>query len=104
MRSIIEEIANAETQADSIRQGAASEARELIQTTKTELEKAQSALEMREREATRIRLAEAEQEGQALVEEMLRELSGSADAQCAAARERLDEAAAYLLKKVQEIA
>ena len=63
MRSIIEEIANAETQADDIRQGAVAEARELIQTTKSELEQAQAALELQERDATRAKLAEAEQAG-----------------------------------------
>lgn len=104
MRSIIEEIANAETQADSIRQSAAAEARELIQNTKNELEQAQAALELDERETTRAKLAEAEQSGKALAEDMLRELGESADAQCSAARARLDEAAAYLLRKVQEIA
>lgn len=104
MRSIIEEIANAETQANDIRQGAVAEARELIQTTKSELEQAQAALELQERDATRAKLAEAEQAGKTLAEDMLRELGESADAQCRTARDRLDEAAAYLLKKVQEIA
>lgn len=104
MRSIIEEIANAETQADSIRQSAVAESRELIQRTKSELEQAYTALEQQERETTRNSLVEAEQRGKALAEDILRELGDSADTQCIDARARLDAAGAYLLGKVQEIA
>lgn len=104
MRSIINEIANAETQAGTIRQTAAAEARDLLQSTRTALAEEQDALEQRERDMTRARLDEAEAVGRQESEAMLRELGEAADAQCAEARARLDKAAAYLLEKVQEIA
>ena len=100
MRSIIEEIANAETQSENIRQ----QAGDLLQSTRTAIQEEQAALEQRERDLTRARLAEAEASAGALADEMLQKLGSEADEQCAAARARLDEAAAYLLGKVQEIA
>lgn len=104
MRSIIEEIANAETQSENIRQQAAAEARDLLQSTRTAIQEEQAALEQRERDLTRARLVEAEASAGALADEMLQKLGSEADEQCAAARARLDEAAAYLLGKAQEIA
>ena len=104
MRSIIDEIAQAEAQADQIRQEAAAASRELLLKSRAEAEKALETLETAEREATRLALDKAEQDGKALAETIQKELSDAADAQCETARGRLDNAVNYLMQKVQEIA
>ena len=104
MRSIIDEIAQAESQADQIRQEAAAASRELMQKSRAEAEQALVNLEAEERETTRLALEKAEQDGKALAESIEKELSDAADAQCETARGRLDSAVNYLMQKVQEIA
>lgn len=104
MRSIIDEIAQAESQADQIRLEAAAASRELMQKSRAEAEQALANLEAEERETTRLALEKAEQDGKALAESIEKELSDAADAQCETARGHLDSAVNYLMQKVQEIA
>lgn len=104
MRSIIDEIAAAETQADEIRQNAVVAARELMLEKKNAADAAYAAQEGVEREKTRTALEQAENEGAALTKTILADLAETADQQCAAAAEKLPEAVAYLMKKVQGLA
>lgn len=101
MRSIIDEIADAESAAEQRRQDAQIEAREQIVQARLGAEKRLADAETRERDATREALLEADREGGALAASILTEMDAEAEQQCAAAADRLDQAVAYLLKKVQ---
>lgn len=104
MRSIIDEIALAEEQADQIRQEAVSAARELLAASRVGAEEIYAHTEEEERDKMREAIAKAEEEGRQQAETILQELSNAADVQCEAARLKLEEAVSYLLQKVQEIA
>lgn len=104
MRSIIDEIARAEQQADEIRATAASSAREMISSAKAETEQALIQQESEEREKNRAALENAERDGAALAEELQKQIEAEADKLCSAAEKQVDSAIEYLLKKVQEIA
>lgn len=104
MRSIIDEIAQAEAQAEQIRQDAAVSARELLQKARVDAEQGLQSLNDEEREKTRRALEQAELEGRDIAAEIQKQLSDEADAQCEAARGRLGDAVNYLMRKVQEIA
>lgn len=104
MRSIIEEIAAAEQQAEDIRASAASEGRERIAKANDEAEQAMASLEAAEREAMKAALAQAELGGEAVARDMAAHMEAEAEAQCKAAEQRLPEAVAYLMKRVQKLA
>lgn len=104
MRSIIEEIAEAEQQADEIRAGAAANARDQIAAARVEAEKALEALDVSEREQTRAALEQAEKDGEAISREMAASMEQDADALTAQARSRMDAVVNYLLDKVQKTA
>ncbi|MGN0784074.1 MAG: hypothetical protein ACI4MR_00260 [Candidatus Aphodomorpha sp.] len=104
MRSIIEEIAHAETEAEAIRQSAAAESRELIQKARADAEQETARLAEQEREKTRTALEKAEEDGKQLAQTIQQDLLAAADAQCSNAQQRVDEAIHYLMQKVQEIA
>lgn len=104
MRSIIEEIAHAETEAEAIRQSAAAESRELIQQARADAEQETARLAEQEREKTRTALEKAEEDGKQLAQTIQQDLLAAADAQCANAQQRIDDAIHYLMQKVQEIA
>lgn len=103
MRSIIDEIAQAEEQAEQIRQDAAAAARELLASSKMSAEQEYAHVEEQERIKMRDALDQAEAEGRNQAETVLKELSEAADILCENAQLHLDDAVEYLLKKVQEI-
>ncbi len=100
MRSVIDEIASAEKQAEEIRQNAASEAREMIVHAREEAIRALTVLENEERETTQTEIEAARQEGEKLSAEMIQKLALEADELCARANTRLDKAISYLVNKV----
>ena len=104
MRSVIEEIANAEQQAEEIRQNAALQARERTLQAKEDAQKALSRLEEEARETLQAELDKAKLEGERLSGNMLAQLEREADALCSSANARLDKAVSYLVDKVTKTA
>ena len=104
MRSVIEEIANAEQQAEEIRQNAAIQARERTLQAKEDAQKALSRLEEEARETLQAELDKAKLEGERLSGNMLAQLEQEADALCKSANERLDKAVSYPVDKVTKTA
>ena len=104
MRSVIEEIANAEQQAEEIRQNAALQARERTLQAKEDAQKALSQLESEARETLQAEQEKAKLEGERLSSDMLAQLEQEADALCANATTRLDKAVSYLVDKVTKTA
>jgi len=104
MRSVIEEIAAAEQQAEEIRQNAAVQARELTLKAKEDAQNALSSLESSARNALQAELETAKQQGERLSADLLAQMEQEADAVCAAANAKLDEAVSYLLNKVTKTA
>ncbi len=101
MRSIIDEIAQAEGQADEIRRQAVAAGRERIAAVREESEKALAAMDETERDALRDALETAEREGEAEAKTLLASLHQEADALCARAEARLDDTVDYLLNRVR---
>ena len=104
MHSIINEIAQAEQQADEIRVRAAADAREQIAKANEQAVEALTAFDNAEREKTREALSAAERDGEAEAARMRREMEAEANALCEEASTRIDAAKDYLLQKVQSIA
>lgn len=102
MRSIIDEIAAAEREADEIRQQAAARAREAISFAQADAETALSDAEIVERDKTREALLAAERDGDAVAQQILFSMEQEADALCQSACERAADAVAYLVKRVTE--
>lgn len=103
MRSIIDEIANAETEAEKLRADAVAAARERVVQAKNDAEKRLNHAETNEREKTRKALEDADREGNALSESILADMRAEAEKQCAAADGKMDGAVSYLLEKVRGI-
>lgn len=103
MRSIIDEIAAAEAQAEELKNKAAASARERLALAKADAEQQLVQLENDERESTKQALLRAEAEGEEKARETLDGILLSADKQCVLAEERLDAAVEHLVKKVQEL-
>ena len=104
MRSVIEEIAAAEQQAEEIRQNAALQARELTQKAKQDAEEALAKLENAARAALLAELETAKQEGERLSQKLLADMEREADATCQQADGKLDNAVDYLVDKVTKTA
>ena len=104
MRSIIDEIAQAEQQADEIRASAAAKSREQVLAAAEEAERALAHLDAQAREELRAVLEKAERDGEALSKRLSGGFEAEADALCAQAEGRVRMAIDYLLKRVQEIA
>ena len=104
MRSVIEEIAAAEQQAEDIRQNAAVQARELTLKAKEDAQQTLSKLESDARVALQTELETAKQQGERLSAELLATLEQQADAVCGKAQGKLDQAVSYLLNKVTKTA
>ena len=104
MRSVIEEIAIAEQQAEEIRQNAALQARELTLKAKQDAEEALAKLENDARATLLAQLETAKQEGEHLSNELLAKMEREADATCLTASGKLDKAVDYLLHKVTKTA
>lgn len=103
MRSIISEIEQAEAKAEEIRQNAASQAREQIAQAKAKAEDARGSLIERERKKTEAAVIEANGRGTEQARQRLGEMAAEADALCARARGRLDQATAYLVEKAKTL-
>lgn len=104
MRSVIEEIALAEQQAEEIRQSAAVQARELTQKAKQDAVEALAKLENEERAALSGALETAKQQGERISKDLLDQMEQESDAICKAASTKLDQAVSYLLDKVTKTA
>lgn len=101
MRSIIEEIAAAEQQAEEIRQAAAVSAREKTARASEEAEAALEALRADCRLAMAEALKQAELDGEQLARTLSDGMDAEADAACAEAEKRLDSTVSYLMRKVR---
>ncbi len=99
MRSIIDEIATAEEQAEQIRQSAVQQAREETAKAREQAEQALAALASQEREATERMQSEAQQMGEQSAKETLDGMIREADALCVRANQNVDRAIAYLVDK-----
>ena len=104
MRSIIDEIAAAEDQAEQIRQSAVLQSREETAKAREQAEKALSALTAQEREATERMRSEAQQQGEQRAQETLTGMIREADELCAHAEKNVDRAIAYLLDRAMQSA
>lgn len=104
MRSVIDEIAAAEQQAEEIRLSAAAEAREMTQNAREYAKVALAALEQAQRDEAQTQMERAREQGEALSKEMLSKLEQEADDLCTRAEKKLPEAVAYLLNKVTKSA
>ena len=104
MRSVIEEIALAEQQAEEIRLNAALQARELTQKAKQNALDALTSLEGEERAALSATLETAKQQGERISKELAAQMEQEADAACKAAEAKMDQAVSYLLNKVTKTA
>ncbi|MEG1524228.1 MAG: hypothetical protein RRZ24_02365 [Clostridia bacterium] len=104
MRSIIEEIAEAELKAEEIRSSAVTKARDAIATAKEQAEKECATLIVNEREKTRDALEKSERNGEQITREMTEAMAHEADALCLKATACMSKTVDYLLKKVQETA
>ena len=103
MRSIIDEIAQAEEKAAQLKQDANVSVRELMQQARVKAEEMSQRIDEEEREKTRQALLKAEEDGKALAAAIERQISDEAAEQCTKAEARAKDAISLLLKKVQEI-
>lgn len=104
MRSIIDEIAAAEEQAEQIRLNAVSQAREETAKAREQAQQALTALAAQEREASENMRAEAQSRGEQRAKETLAGMIREADELCAHADSRVESAVAYLVDQVTKSA
>ena len=101
MRSIIEEIADAERRAEEIVEAAAVQNRELIAQTREQAEQALVLAEAEEKSLTEKALSQASALGEAQAAKTLAAMEQEADELCGKAKAKLDGAVHYLVDKVQ---
>lgn len=101
MRSIIDEIAQAEKQADEIRQSAVADGRDRIAAAVEASKRALETLDETERKKTQQALADAEAEGEKMADGMKRTIEQDADALCKNAEAHLDDTVRALMDKVR---
>ena len=101
MQSIIDEITEAEKQADEIRTLAANQGRDQVAAANEAAVKALDALDAAERDKTRVALEAAEKQGEQSADEMRRRMSQEADKLCADAQAHLTETVSELMNKVR---
>ena len=104
MRSVIEEIASAEQQADEIRQSTTVQARELTLKAKEDAQASLTKLENAARISLQSELDTAKQQGEHVSADLLAKLEQETDAICKKANGKMDQAVAYLLDKVTKTA
>ena len=104
MRSIIDEIASAEEQAERIRQDATLQAREETAKAREQAQQALADLATKEREATERMQGEAQRLGELRAKETLDAMIREADELCARAEKNVDRAIAYLVDKALQSA
>ena len=103
MRSMIDEIAQAEEKANQLKQDAGASARELMQQARQKAEEMQTRIGDEEREKTRQALEKAEADGKVLAAAIEKLIGDEASQQCEKAWQKMDDAIQLLLDKVQEI-
>jgi vacuolar-type H+-ATPase subunit H len=101
MRSIIEEIADAERRAEEIVKTAAVQNRELLAQTREQAEQTLVQAEAEEKSLTETALGKASEQGEAEAAETLAAMEREADDLCGKAKAKLDGAVRYLVDKVQ---
>lgn len=101
MRSIIEEIADAEQRAEEIVKTAAAQNRELLAQAREQAEQALLQAEAEEKNLTEEALSQAGKQGEAAAAETLAAMEREADDLCGKAKSRLGKAVSYLVDKVQ---
>lgn len=101
MRSIIEEIAEAEQRAEEIEKSAALQSRELLAKTREQAEQALVLAETEEKNLTEEALSQASAQGEAAAAKTLADMEREADELCKKAESRLESAVQYLVSKVQ---
>lgn len=99
MRSIIDEIANAEDQAEQIRQNAALQAREDTAKAREQAQQSLVALTAYERETTERETQQAHSVGEQNAKETLERMEREADELCARANARVERAVVYLVER-----
>ena len=104
MRSIIDEIAAAEEQAEQIRLNAVSQAREETAKAREQAQQALTDLLASEREASERMRSEAQRRGEQRARETHADMTREADELCSRADSRVDSAIAYLVEKVTKSA
>lgn len=103
MRSMIEEIRDAEKQAEEIRAQAVSDSRDMVGKARVDAEAAIAAAAEAERQKTRDALIQAEKDGVLLSEQVLsREREGIKE-QESSARSKMDKAVAYLVERIEAL-
>ncbi len=101
MRSIIEEIADAERRAEEIVKTAAVQSRDLLVQTREQAEQALVRADAEEKSLTEEALLQASARGEAQAAETLARMEQEADGLCGKAKSKLDVAVSYLVDKVQ---
>ena len=101
MRSIIEEIADAEQRAEEIVKSAAVQSRELLAQTREQAEQTLIDAEAEEKNLTEEALRQASAQGEAAAAETLVKMEREADDLCGKAKSKLAGAVSYLVDKVQ---
>lgn len=104
MRSIIDEIAAAEEQAEQIRLNAVLQAREETAKAREQAQQALADLAAQERDASEKMRAEAQSRGEQRAKETLAGMIREADELCARAGGRVESAIAYLVDQVTKSA
>lgn len=104
MRSIIDEIAAAEEQAEQIRLNAVQQAREETANAREQAQQSLAALAAQDREASEHMRSEAQNRGEQRARETLVGMTREADELCARAGSRVESAIAYLVEKVTKSA
>lgn len=102
MRSIIDEIAQAEAEADRIRSEAALNAKEIIQRAHRQSEENDKVFEQEERESLRDALNNAEIKGAELAKDISVSAKAAAEQVCEKAAAKLPGAVDYIVGKVRE--
>ena len=104
MRSVIEEIAQAEQRAEDIRTAAAADARESIQKAREDAQLALARMEEQAYDTAQRELEAARIEGERLSAEIRQRMEREANELCARANTRLKQAISYLVDKVSKTA
>ena len=100
MDSMIDKIRAAEQQAEDIRAQAVTDARDMAARAREEAAERLAAAAESERQMTREALAKAEEDGKVLSEQVLAQAREIVAREEAAARQKLPEAVAYLMERV----
>lgn len=104
MRSFIDQISQAEKEAETMRRDAVTKAKELVSEAGIKAAESLEKLKEEERTKTKEAVAKAEIDGEAKAAEMMAESARQAESVCLKAEEKLDNAVSYLLNRIQGLA